>query len=221
MNNQDTVIWVEELHKIYKMGENEVHALRGVTLRVQRGEILAIMGPSGSGKSTLMNILGCLDQPTYGVYVLDGEDVSQMTDDALAAARNKMVGFVFQSFNLLARTSALDNVSLPTVYAGLSRADRKRRAREVLESVGLGDRMDHTPERALRRAAAARGDRAGAGKPAVDHPGRRADGEPRQQERPGGDGDHPAAEPRDGDHRDPGDARPEHYALRTTRGAPL
>jgi len=145
MNNSDIVIWVEDLHKIYKMGENEVHALRGVTLSVKRGEVLAIMGPSGSGKSTLMNIIGCLDQPTYGVYVLDGEDVSTMSDDALAAARNKLVGFVFQSFNLLARTSALDNVSLPTVYAGLSRSERRRRSREVLEAVGLGDRMHHTP----------------------------------------------------------------------------
>jgi len=145
VNNSDIVIWVEDLHKIYKMGENEVHALRGVTLSVRRGEILAIMGPSGSGKSTLMNIIGCLDQPTYGVYVLDGEDVSTMSDDALAAARNKLVGFVFQSFNLLARTSALDNVSLPTVYAGFAPRERRRRAREVLESVGLSDRMDHTP----------------------------------------------------------------------------
>jgi len=145
MSKNDTVIWVEDLHKIYKMGDNEVHALRGVSLTVRRGEIVAIMGPSGSGKSTLMNILGCLDQPTYGLYVLDGQDVSKMSDDALAGARNKMVGFVFQSFNLLARTSALDNVLLPLVYAGYTPRQRRQRAREVLESVGLGDRMDHTP----------------------------------------------------------------------------
>jgi putative ABC transport system ATP-binding protein len=145
MNNKDTVIWVDDLHKIYKMGDNEVHALRGVNLNVHRGEIIAIMGPSGSGKSTLMNIIGCLDQPTYGLYVLDGEDVSKMSDDALAAARNKMVGFVFQSFNLLARTSALDNVLLPLVYAGATPRERRKRASEVLTSVGLGDRMDHTP----------------------------------------------------------------------------
>ena len=145
MSKNDTVIWVEDLHKIYKMGDNEVHALRGVSLTVRRGEIVAIMGPSGSGKSTLMNILGCLDQPTYGLYVLDGQDVSKMSDDALAGARNKMVGFVFQSFNLLARTSALDNVLLPLVYAGYTPRQRRQRASEVLESVGLGDRMDHTP----------------------------------------------------------------------------
>jgi len=145
MSINDTVIWVEDLHKIYKMGDNEVHALRGVSLTVRRGEIVAIMGPSGSGKSTLMNILGCLDQPTHGLYVLDGQDISKMSDDALAAARNRMVGFVFQSFNLLARTSALENVLLPLVYAGVSHKQRKKRAREVLESVGLGDRLDHTP----------------------------------------------------------------------------
>lgn len=145
MKNNDAVIWVEDLHKIYKMGDNEVHALRGVSLTVRRGEIVAIMGPSGSGKSTLMNILGCLDQPTYGLYVLDGRDVSRMSDDALATARNKMVGFVFQSFNLLARTSALENVLLPLVYAGVSHKQRRKRAREVLVSVGLGDRLDHTP----------------------------------------------------------------------------
>ena len=145
MKNNDAVIWVEDLHKIYRMGDNEVHALRGVSLTVRRGEIIAIMGPSGSGKSTLMNILGCLDQPTYGLYVLDGQDVSKMSDDALAGARNKMVGFVFQSFNLLARTSALENVVLPLVYAGATLRQRKQRAREVLESVGLGDRLDHTP----------------------------------------------------------------------------
>ncbi len=145
MKNNEAVIWVEDLHKIYKMGDNEVHALRGVSLTVSRGEIVAIMGPSGSGKSTLMNILVCLDQPTYGLYVLDGRDVSKMSDDALAAARNKMVGFVFQSFNLLARTSALENVLLPLVYAGVTHKQRRKRAREVLESVGLGDRLDHTP----------------------------------------------------------------------------
>jgi len=145
MKNNDAVIWVEDLHKIYRMGDNEVHALRGVSMTVRRGEIVAIMGPSGSGKSTLMNILGCLDQPTYGLYVLDGRDVSKMSDDALATARNKMVGFVFQNFNLLARTSALENVLLPLVYAGATHRQRSKRAREVLESVGLGDRLQHTP----------------------------------------------------------------------------
>jgi putative ABC transport system ATP-binding protein len=145
MDMKETVIWIDDLHKIYRMGENEVHALRGVSLTVQSGEIIAIMGPSGSGKSTLMNILGCLDQPTWGLYALDGKDVSKMTDDELAVVRNRKVGFVFQSFNLLARTSALDNVMLPLVYAGLSSRDRRTRATEVLEAVGLGDRLDHTP----------------------------------------------------------------------------
>jgi putative ABC transport system ATP-binding protein len=145
MDKKDTVIWIDDLHKIYRMGDNEVHALRGVSITVQSGEIIAIMGPSGSGKSTLMNILGCLDQPTWGLYALDGRDVSKMTDDELAIVRNKKVGFVFQSFNLLARTSALDNVLLPLVYAGTSLRERRTRAQEVLESVGLGDRLDHTP----------------------------------------------------------------------------
>jgi putative ABC transport system ATP-binding protein len=141
----DIVIWIEQLHKVYKMGENEVHALRGVSLAVKYGEIVAIMGPSGSGKSTLMNILGCLDQPTWGQYTLDGEDVSQMSDDALATVRNRGVGFVFQSFNLLPRTTALDNVLLPLVYAGIAPRERRRRAVAMLEAVGLGDRIQHMP----------------------------------------------------------------------------
>jgi len=139
------IIWVEDLHKIYRLGQNEIHALRGISLSVRRGEIVAIMGPSGSGKSTLMNILGCLDQPTWGLYVLDGRDVSKMDDDELAAVRNKQVGFVFQNFNLLPRTTALENVMLPLVYGGIPGRERRRRAEQVLEAVGLGDRMDHTP----------------------------------------------------------------------------
>jgi putative ABC transport system ATP-binding protein len=145
MVNTDIVIYTQDLHKIYKMGTNEVHALRGVSIAIKKGEIVAIMGPSGSGKSTLMNIIGCLDQPTWGTYSLAGKDVSTMSDDELAVIRNRSVGFVFQNFNLLSRTSALDNVILPLIYAGASVRDRRKRAREVLGAVGLSDRIDHTP----------------------------------------------------------------------------
>lgn len=139
---------VMELHditKIYQMGEVEVHAVRGISLEVEKGEILAIMGPSGSGKSTLMNIIGCLDQPTGGTYLLEGEDVGHLHDDELAAIRNLRIGFVFQTFNLLGRTSALQNVSLPLIYAGVSRTERQKLAQEALEAVGLGHRLDHLP----------------------------------------------------------------------------
>ncbi len=140
----DFVIEARELCKVYKMGEVEVHALCGVSLNIQRGEVLAIMGPSGSGKSTLMNLLGCLDRPTSGEYRLDGELVSHMSNDQLALVRNRKVGFVFQSFNLLPRATALANVELPLRYAGLRRG-RSERARSALESVGLSDRMSHHP----------------------------------------------------------------------------
>jgi putative ABC transport system ATP-binding protein len=140
----DWVIEAENLTKVYQMGEVEVHALRGVTMRIARGEVVAIMGPSGSGKSTLMNIIGCLDRPTSGKYILDGEQVSDLKDDQLAAIRNRKVGFVFQSFNLLSRTTALANVELPMRYANLSRG-RKERAQAALEAVGLGDRIHHRP----------------------------------------------------------------------------
>jgi len=142
-----TVISVKNLVKTYVVGEVEVKALRGVNLDVQQGEFLAVSGPSGSGKSTFMHIVGCLDRPTSGHYLLDGQDVSKMSKDALAAVRNKKIGFVFQGFNLLSRTSALDNVELPLLYGGngLKTADRHKRATEMLDLVGLGNRTDHHP----------------------------------------------------------------------------
>ncbi len=141
---REEVISARNLTKVYKMGDQEVHALRGLTTSVYRGEVVAIMGPSGSGKSTLMNILGCLDHPTAGEYILDGEEVSQLRDDQLASVRNRKVGFVFQSFNLLSRQSALSNVELPLRYSGKT-TGRRERARAALESVGLADRMNHRP----------------------------------------------------------------------------
>ncbi len=139
------VIELKDIAKIYQMGDVEVHALRGVSLQICQGEMVAIMGPSGSGKSTLMNVIGCLDQPTRGRYRLAGEDVSRLGDDALAAIRSRRIGFVFQSFNLLARTDALQNVELPLVYAGVRVGERRARAKAALEAVGLGDRMHHRP----------------------------------------------------------------------------
>ena len=140
----DLVIQTEGLIKTYKMGLVEVHALCGVSFTIQRGEVVAIMGPSGSGKSTLMNILGCLDRPTQGEYYLDGEKVSDLNDDQLAVIRNRKVGFVFQSFNLLSRATALANVELPLRYAGVT-TNRRERARVALEAVGLADRLYHKP----------------------------------------------------------------------------
>lgn len=144
MNENDCVIEAQDIKKTYVMGEIEVHALRGVNLCLNRGEVISIMGPSGSGKSTLMNILGCLDRPTAGKYYLDGRLVSDLEDDELAVIRNQKVGFVFQSFNLLGRQTALTNVELPMRYAGVANGKRKR-AIEALESVGLGDRIHHRP----------------------------------------------------------------------------
>lgn len=139
------IINIEHIAKIYQVGSEEVHALRDVSLKIDKNEYVAIMGPSGSGKSTLMNVLGCLDTPTKGLYDFKGHNVSQMNDNELAAIRNREIGFVFQTFNLLARSDALHNVELPLIYAGVSSHDRKERARLALEQVGLSDRMHHKP----------------------------------------------------------------------------
>lgn len=141
----EPVIKLRDITKFYKVGTQIVKALNGVSMDVQRNEFLALMGPSGSGKSTLMNVIGCLDTPTSGSYILNEKDVSRMLDDELAEIRNKEIGFVFQTFNLLPRYTALENVALPLIYAGMGKKERNERAREVLEQVGLADRMDHKP----------------------------------------------------------------------------
>jgi len=141
----DAVIQLRDLRRQYDMGGEIIHALRGVSLTIRRNEYVAIMGPSGSGKSTLMNLLGCLDTPDGGEYWLNGQEVSRLSDDALARVRNREIGFVFQTFNLLPRASALQNVELPMVYAGAATRERRTRAAEALTRVGLGERMDHKP----------------------------------------------------------------------------
>ena len=140
-----SVIKIRSITRDFPLGQEIVKVLKGIDLEIQKGEYVALMGPSGSGKSTLMNLLGCLDTPTSGYYELNGVDVSSMSDDALAEIRNKEIGFVFQTFNLLPRTTALDNVALPMVYAGAPKSKRHKRASEVLADVGLSDRMDHKP----------------------------------------------------------------------------
>jgi putative ABC transport system ATP-binding protein len=142
---KNDLIRLENITKIYQMGDVEVHALRGVSLTISEGQLVAIMGPSGSGKSTLMNVIGCLDKPTSGRYWLAGTDVGRLSDNSLADIRNRRIGFVFQVFNLLARTSAFQNVTLPLIYAGVGARDRRTRSRAALEAVGLGDRMNHRP----------------------------------------------------------------------------
>jgi putative ABC transport system ATP-binding protein len=143
--NGGPVIKVENLHKIYEMGDTKVHALRGLSLEIQRGEFVAIMGASGSGKSTFMNLVGCLDSPTEGTYLLDNTNVALLSRIELASIRNKHVGFVFQGFNLLNRTTALENVELPLIYAAMRARERHRRSRAALDRVGLGERVDHIP----------------------------------------------------------------------------
>lgn len=142
---EEIAIRLRNIKKIYKMGGQELAALNGINLDIKRGEFAALMGPSGSGKSTLMNILGCLDRPSIGSYELEGKEVAHLSDDELAAMRNKHIGFVFQNFNLLSRISSLENVALPLVYAGVGAAERRKRAQHFLEAVGLGDRADHLP----------------------------------------------------------------------------
>jgi putative ABC transport system ATP-binding protein len=139
------VVALEGITRVFSLGDVDVHALRGVSLKVERGEFVAIMGSSGSGKSTLMNVIGCLDRPTAGRYLLNGEDVSQQSRATLAHTRNRTIGFVFQNFNLLSRTSALENVELPLLYSGVGTKERRTRAKSALERVGLGDRLDHVP----------------------------------------------------------------------------
>lgn len=139
------LIEITHISKVYKIGSEEIHALRDVSLSIEKNEYVALMGPSGSGKSTLMNVLGCLDTPTTGEYILNGKSVAKMLDNELAEVRNKEIGFVFQTFNLLPRSTALENVILPLIYAGVPKAERERRGKEVLEQVKLGDRMNHRP----------------------------------------------------------------------------
>ncbi|WP_439553722.1 ABC transporter ATP-binding protein [Flavobacterium macrobrachii] len=139
------LINITQIKRDFQLGNETINVLKGIDLQINKGEYVALMGPSGSGKSTLMNLLGCLDTPTSGSYILNGKDVSQMHDDDLAEIRNKEIGFVFQTFNLLPRTTALDNVALPMIYAGYSKSERNERATEVLTQVNLADRMDHQP----------------------------------------------------------------------------
>lgn len=140
-----SLLEIRDIKRDFKLGNEVLHVLKGIWLSIEKGEYVALMGPSGSGKSTLMNILGCLDTPTSGEYILNGRDVSKLSDGELADIRNKEIGFVFQTFNLMPRTTALDNVALPMIYAGIERSKRRERATEVLELVGLGDRMMHKP----------------------------------------------------------------------------
>lgn len=162
----ENVIEVRDIIRDFKLGQETVHVLKGIDLDIKKGDYIAFMGPSGSGKSTLMNLLGCLDTATSGHYKLNGTDVSSLSDDQLADIRNKEIGFVFQTFNLLPRTTALDNVALPMIYAGMSKKDRVARAKEVLTSVGLSDRMDHQPN----QLSGGQRQRVAVGRALVNHP---------------------------------------------------
>ena len=161
-----SVIKIRNITRDFSLGQETVKVLKGIDLDIEKGEYVAFMGPSGSGKSTLMNLLGCLDTPTSGQYILNGNDVSTMSDNELAEIRNKEIGFVFQTFNLLPRTTALDNVALPMIYAGASRSERKERAEKVLTDVGLADRMDHRPN----QLSGGQRQRVAVGRALVNHP---------------------------------------------------
>jgi len=177
------IIRTWDLFKTYVMGDQVIHAVSGIDIEIHKGEYVAIMGPSGSGKSTLMNLVGCLDSPSSGLYYLAGNLVSEMDDDELARIRNKEIGFVFQTFNLLARATALHNVELPLIYAGLTRKDRDERAKAALRAVDLEQRMLHKPSELSGGSAATRGDRSGAGERSIDPSCRRTDGRSRQPDR--------------------------------------
>ena len=214
------VIEVQDVERVYRVGEDvEVRALAGVSLRIARGEFVAIMGSSGSGKSTLMHILGCLDAPTAGRYLLDGVDVRDIAEDDLADLRNRKIGFVFQSFNLVARTTALANVELPLAYAGLGRRERRARAIAALAAVGMEDRLHHLPSELSGRPAAARRRRAGDRHRPGDRPRRRADRQPRLPlDR--GDPRRLRAPQRRGPHRRPHHARGRRRRARAAHRAP-
>ena len=205
------------LTRSFQLGDTEVHALQGVSVSVERGEFVAIMGSSGSGKSTMMNIIGCLDRPTSGQYVFEGRDVARLSEPELADIRSQRIGFVFQSFNLLARTSALENVVLPLLYgaaAALSSSERNDRGRDMLASVGLADRARNMPNQLSGRPAAARRAGPGAHQPSRRAAGRRADRQPRYAHLPRDHGDHSQAQSRAGRHGDRGDPRSGYRRLR-------
>lgn len=162
----ENVIDLQRIVRNFQLGQETVKVLKGIDLEIKKGEYVAFMGPSGSGKSTLMNLLGCLDTPTSGTYILNGQDVSKLKDDELAEIRNKEIGFVFQTFNLLPRTTALENVALPMIYAGKTKAERQERAAEVLKNVGLADRMDHQPN----QLSGGQRQRVAVGRALVNHP---------------------------------------------------
>ena len=189
------LIEFRQVCKTYQMGDTTVRAADHISMRIEKGEFVAIVGQSGSGKSTCMNIIGCLDVPTSGTYLLDGRDVGQMDTNQLAAIRNELLGFIFQQYNLLPKLDLLENVEVPLMYAGVPKAERRQRAREVLEQVGLGDKLPPPAQSALRRSAAAGVHRPGPGRPSRRHPGRRAHRRPGLPHRPGGAGDAPGAAP--------------------------